>query len=95
MTREESEQLLAAAIDAESGRGSTWWPGVEMAPIAWRRWSSFARRHLKSKNSTNEDRALDLAKGLQAHFESEIPYTPLSEWLHLAGILVRVLKEVS
>jgi hypothetical protein len=62
-----------------------------MAPIAVRRWSSFARRHSKSKHPTVEDRVLDLAKGLQAHFEPDTPYTPLSEWLHLAGILATLL----
>jgi hypothetical protein len=39
---------------------------------------------------TAEDRVLDLAKGLQAHFEPDIPYTPLSEWLHLARRLAEV-----
>jgi hypothetical protein len=60
-----------------------------MAPIALRPWSSFARRH-KTKRPTVDDRVLDLAKGLQAHFEPGIPYTPLSEWLHLAKILAQV-----
>ena len=55
------------------------------------RWASFARRHPKVKCPTVEDRVLDLAKGMQAHFEPDTPYTPLSEWLHLARILARVL----
>jgi hypothetical protein len=63
-----------------------------MAPIAFRRWSSFARRH-KTKRPTLEDRVLDLAKGLQAHFEPDTPYTPLSEWQHLARILADVFAK--
>jgi hypothetical protein len=93
MTRSEVETALAAAIDAESAVGIPWGPGREMAPIAFRRWSSFARRH-KTKRATTEDRILDLAKGLQAHFEPDIPYTPLSEWLHLARILAEVFDKL-
>ena len=78
MTRAEIETALAVAIDAESAVGLVWWPGHEMAPIAFRRWSSFVRRH-KGKRPTAEDRTLDLAKGLQAHFEPDFPYTPLSD----------------
>ncbi len=66
-----------------------------MAPVAFRRWASFARRHPKAKCVTADDRILDLAKGLQAHFEPSTPYTPLSEWLHLAGILARALASDS
>jgi len=95
MARSDVERALAAAIDAESQVGIRWWPGAEMAPVAFRRWSSFARRHPKAKRPTAEDRVLDLAKGLQAHFEPDTPYTPLSEWLHLAGILARVLESGS
>jgi hypothetical protein len=89
VTRSDVETALAAAIDVESAIGIRWWPGCEMAPIAFRRWSSFGRRH-KTKRATAEDRVLDLAKGLQAHFEPEKLYTPLSEWLHLARILAEV-----
>ncbi len=91
MARPEVENALAAVIDLESQVGTRWWPGVEMAPIAFRRWASFMRRH-KSSDPTIEDRVLDLAKGLQAHFEPDAPYTPLSEWLHLAGVLASVLS---
>jgi hypothetical protein len=93
MTRSEVESALAAAIDAESKIGIRWWPGAEMAPIVIRRWSSFARRH-KMKRPTTEDRVLDLAKGMQAHFEPGTPHTPLSEWLHLARLLGRVFASV-
>jgi hypothetical protein len=90
MTRCEVEAALAAAVDTESTVGLRWWSGAEMAPIVFRRWSSFERRN-RIKHPTAEDRSLDLAKGLQAHFEPVIPYTPLSEWLHLARILAEVL----
>ena len=93
MTRTDVESRLAAAIDAESKVGLCWWPGIEMAPIVVRRWTSFNRRN-KSKHPSVEDRVLDLAKGLRAHFEPDIPYTPLSEWLHLARILAKVIEEV-
>jgi hypothetical protein len=89
VTRAEVEQALAKAIDAESGRGIHWWPGDEMAPLAYRRWVSLSRRN-KSKRPTQEERVLDLAKGLQACFEPTVPYTPQSEWLHLAWLLAGV-----
>ncbi len=91
MERSEIIVALAAAIDAESIVGIRWWPGSEMAPIAFRRWSTFVRRH-KGKHPTAEDRALDLAKGLQSHFEPDINRTPMSEWLHLATILAAVFE---
>jgi hypothetical protein len=93
MTRSEIETALAAAIDAESAVGIRWWPGREMAPLAFRRWSSFARRHKKTRQATAEDRVLDLAKGLQSHFEPDTPFTPLSEWLHLARRLADVFSK--
>ncbi len=80
---------MAAAIDAESAVGFHWWPGSEMAPLAFRRWSSFARRN-KAKHPTKVHRILDLAKGLQARFQPDVSYTPLGEWLHLARFLSRV-----
>jgi hypothetical protein len=91
MSRADIESALAAAVDAESAVGLRWWPGSEMGPIAFRRWSSFVRR-FKGKHPTDEDRVLDLAKGLQAHYEPDVPYTPLSEWLHLARILAAVFR---
>jgi hypothetical protein len=94
MARAEVESALVLAIEAESKLGIPWGPGEKIAPIAYRRWSTFARRHQMKQPST-EDRVLDLAKGLQAHFEPEIPYTPLSEWLHLARILAKVLAAQS
>ena len=92
MAREDVERALAAAIDAESQVGLRWWPGAVMAPVVVRRWASFARRHPKAKRPTVDDRILDLAKGLQAHFEPGTSYTPPSEWLHLTRILSRVLE---
>lgn len=92
MTRPEVEAALAAAIDAESAVGARWWPGREMAPIAFRRWSSFARRN-RAKHPTLEDRILDLAKGLQAHYEPDVPYTHPDEWLYLARILAAIFEK--
>jgi hypothetical protein len=91
MARVDVENALAAAIDAESQVGIQWWPAREMATVAFRRWSSFERRHPKADCPTVDDQVHDLAKGLQAHFEPGTPYTPFNEWLHLAGILARVL----
>jgi len=88
-TRAVTEARLAEAIDAESLVGIHWWPGNEMAPIAYRRWFSFARRH-RTKGVADEQRITDLAKGLQAHYEPD-RHTPFSEWEHLAAILARVL----
>jgi hypothetical protein len=92
MTRVDLEAALAAVIDAESTTGLCWWPGSEMAPIVYRRWSSFSRRH-KTKRATAEQRIDDLAKGLQAHFEPGIAYTPHSEWLYLAQLLAAVFAQ--
>jgi hypothetical protein len=91
MLRDELEKILAALIDAESAIGIRWWPGEDMAGIAVRRWQSFARRH-NTKSPTEEDLVQDLATGLQAHFEPDIPYTPRSEWLHLARKLAGQLR---
>ena len=94
MTRAEVEKALAAAVDAESAVGMRWgWPVSQMAQIAFRRWSSFERRH-RTRKPTDEQRIKDLAKGLQAHFEPDVPYTPMSEWLHLARLLAGVLRSV-
>jgi hypothetical protein len=79
MARADVVRALAAAVDAESQAGNRWWPGADIAPVAARRWSTFARRHPKAKRPTTEDRVQDLAKGLQAHFEPDAPFTPLSE----------------
>lgn len=91
MDRSEVERELAALIDSESRNGMPWWPGATMAPVAARRWSSFDRRHPRAKRPTDEDRILDLAKGLQAQFEPDIAYNPQSQWLHLATVLAKVL----
>ena len=85
--RSELEALLATVIDAEAARGVSWWPGVEMAPIAYRRLTTFQRRY-KGASPSSQDRALDLAKGLTAHFEPDIPYMHPSDWLHLSSLLV-------
>jgi hypothetical protein len=61
--------------------------------VALRRWGSYARRHAKAKRVPESHRVLDLAKGLQAHFEPDIPYTPLSDWCRLAEALAHVLEK--
>lgn len=91
MTRAEIEIAVANAIDSDSDSGARWWPGSEMAPICTRRWLSFSRRN-ESNHRTIDSRVLDLAKGLKAHFEPGIPYTPFSEWMRLASLVGRVLS---
>jgi len=87
---------LVALVDRLNAQGDIWGGGeAEIAHIALRRWSSFARRHPKVKHPTVDDRVLDLAKGLQSHFEPDIPYTPRSDWRALAGALAEVLKTVA
>jgi hypothetical protein len=93
MTRSKIEAALAAAIDADSATGIPWWPSSEMASIAFRRWSSFARRHKKTKRPTFDDRVVDLEKGLRSHYEPEIPYSPPGEWLRLSRLLAATLAE--
>ena len=92
MTRSEVEAALAEIIDAESAIRIPWFPGSQMAPIAFRRWSSFGRRHW-TKIVGVEDKVLDLAKGLQAAFEPDVARTPLSEYIHLARKLVEVFDQ--
>lgn len=94
MTRSELEAAVAAAIDTESVAGVRWWPGREMAPIAVRRWSSFARRHAP-KRVTDEARIADLAEGLQAHFEPGTARTHRTEWRHLASKLATLLGKAN
>jgi hypothetical protein len=93
MDRLALETALAAAIDAESAVGIRWGPGSVMAPIAYRRWTTFARRHPRSKHPTAEDRIRDLATGLQERFEPGKLFTPFTEWLHLASVLAAVLQQ--
>ena len=100
MTRSEVETALAAAIDAESLVGARWWLGRDMAPIAFRRystferrWRSYKRRH-RTKTPTFEDRVIDLAKGLQAHFEPEIPYSDFGEFVYLARLPLKVFDNL-
>lgn len=90
MARSDVEAAVAAAIDADVAEGNFWWPSEEMASIAFRRWSSYARRH--KKKPTFEDRVFDLEKGLRLHYEPDIPYSPPGEWLRLARLLAPLLK---
>jgi hypothetical protein len=84
---------LAAVVERLNAAGDSWrWPAVEIADIAVRRWASYARRHKKAKRVTTEGRVLDLAKGLQAHFEPDMPYTHPSDWRALAQALAQELE---
>lgn len=85
---------LIHVIQRLNAKGASWnWSGTEMAVCAIRRWRSYARRHPKAKHPTNEQRVSDLAKGLQAHFEPDIPYTHPAEWRALAEALTVALQE--
>lgn len=67
---------LASVVDkiSASDEGMRWWPGIDVAAIAYSRWRSFARRN-NGKTPTREQRVNDLIKGLRAHIEPDIPYT--------------------
>jgi hypothetical protein len=93
MERSGVEKALAAVIDAESEVGLRWLPGREMAPIAFRRLTTILRRRTKRELGA-ESRIHDLAKGLKAHYEPKDCFTPMSEWLHLAGIIVAEFDRV-
>ena len=82
---------LNAAVEALREAGDSWWPGEQLAPVALRRWRSFSRRN-KAKQPTDEMRVIDLAKGLQAHYEPDFPYTHPTDWRHLATALAGVLS---
>jgi hypothetical protein len=84
---------LVTTVKRLNAAGDSWgWPRAELACIAIRRWISYSRRHPKAKRVTNEEQILDLAKGLQAHFEPEFPYTHPSDWRVLAETLARELR---
>ena len=98
MARSEIESALAAAIASDPGDpghdGTPKQPSDfarEMASLAFRRWSSFARRHKKTKHPTFEDRVVDLEKGLRSHYEPDIPYEPPGEWMRVARFLAAIL----
>src|SRR5260370_29607299 len=93
MSHETLISNLVNAIERLNAADDSWgWPGEQIARIAIRRWDSYSRRHSKTKRVTDGERVLDLAKGLQAHFEPDIPYTPKSDWRALAEALVQVLR---
>jgi len=83
---------LAAVVDRLNAAGDIWgWGGGEIAEVALRRWRSFGRRS-KSTSPNRDQKINDLRKGLQAHSEPDIPYTPDSDWRRLAGVLLDVLE---
>jgi hypothetical protein len=89
MSREAVEQALAEAVEELRAQGQPCWPSEQVAPIAYRRWTTFGRR-TKAKRVTHEDRVRDLVKGLQSHFEPDILYTHPSDWVTLAEALATV-----
>lgn len=89
MSREAVEQALAEAVEELRTQGDPWWPGEQVAPIAYRRWTTFGRR-TRAKRVTRENRVRDLVKGLQSHFEPDIPYTHRNDWVALAEVLAAV-----
>src|ERR1700727_2003653 len=89
MSREDVEQALAEAVEELRMQGHPCWPGEQVAPISYRRWTTFSRR-TKATRVTREDRVRDLVKGLQSHFEPNIPYTHPSDWVALAEVLATV-----
>jgi hypothetical protein len=92
MPHETEIRDLIAVVERLNASGDSWgWPADEISRIALRRWTTYARRHPKAKRVCHVDRVLDLAKGLQAHFESDTPYTPLSDWYGLAEALAEAI----
>ena len=84
---------LANLIDgiSASGQDLRWWPGSQIATVAYRRWHSFGRRN-KSKAPTRDQRIRDLIDGLQSHFESDVPYTHYHDWRSIAEPMADVLE---
>ncbi len=89
VSRNEIEEALARKIEALRKEGVPWWPGIEIAPIAYRRWFSCSRR-FKGSTPQLSDRIADLAKGLRSHFEPNTPYTHPREWEVLSTELASV-----
>ena len=94
MTRHQIEEALANAVERLRAEGDSWWPGTTIAPVAYRRLTTFTRRN-RSKQPSDAQRINDLAKGLRAYFEPDVPYTPLTDWEALASALVREFLEFS
>lgn len=93
MSNEVLMASLVKVIEGLNATGAHWgWPGTEIAGIAIRRWDTFSRRHPKTKHATIDQRVLDLAEGLQAHFEPDIPYTHPTDWRDLAESLSQALQ---
>jgi len=92
MRQKATEAVLAETVERLRAEGDSWWAGSEIAPIAHRRLSTFSRRN-KSKHPSQEERALDLIKGLKAHFEPDEPYTHPNDWRALAQALLNAFDE--
>ena len=85
---------LAAAVERLNATADSWgWPAEEIARIAIRRWESYPGRHRKIPEQRLGHRVLDLAKGMQAHFEPDIPYTSKADWRALSDVLAKLLAQ--
>jgi hypothetical protein len=93
MSHELLIQKLVNALEQLAAAGDRFaWPSDEIASVAIRRWESYSRRFKKPNRVTFEERLNDLAKGLAAHFEPDIPYTHPADWRGLAKVLADVLN---
>jgi len=83
---------LVAIVERLNSQGDSWRYSLpDLARIAVRRWESFSRRNKKPERANLHDRVRDLANGLQAHFEPNVPRTHPSDWRALAGALADAL----
>lgn len=94
MSNERLIQLLAEAADQLNAAGYGYgWPGNQIALVAVNRWESYSRRHPSAKRVTDDERVLDLAKGLQVRFEPGVPHSAPSYWYDAAATLVEVFLQ--
>jgi hypothetical protein len=84
--------LVVKVVDRLNAAGDAWWSGEEIARVAIPRWDSYGRRHSRTKAATRGGRILDLMKGMQAHFEPDVPYTHSGDWRALSEALAEVLE---
>ena len=96
MDRKEIEAALAVVVERLRSEGDSWWAGSEIAPIAYRRLTTFSRRNKsRSKNPkvpTDGNLIADLVEGLQSHFEPDVPYTHVNDWRALCTELVTAFR---
>lgn len=91
MDRDKIESALVEAVERLKSEGDTWQPGMEIAPVAYRRLTSWQNRS-KTNNPSREWRVRDLAKGLSDHFNGGpgwFPHAP-QEYERLARELLHI-----